>query len=104
MSWICTKCDNQIEYLDFTASTQGWESGSATLSKENTPEGHDRVDDFDYSDSGTDETDNYEYKCPECDREIMLDELDWKDEETNERIYLHKECFNCKMTSSKHSL
>lgn len=101
MPWICPNCENEIEYLDFTASTQGWGSGSAMLKKENNENRNNRIDYTDYNDSGTDETDNFEYKCPECDNNVDPSDLNWKNKETNEIIHLHLSCYKCKKDNKK---
>lgn len=81
--WKCPHCQEDLESLDFNASTRGYECGSAQLSdvKE---EDYDRVVDHDYSDGGTDETYDYEYTCPECEANVSLRELIWKEDEEDE--------------------
>ena len=91
----CPHCNEIIEELGFTASTQGWESGIAILS-DNEEEPYDRVVDYDYADSGTDETDNYEYTCPACSHTIYLRDLIWENDPEEELItYLHIPCYTC---------
>lgn len=100
--WKCPHCEAELEELEFTASTRGWEAGSAFLSKENEEQPGDRILDYDYSDSATDETDDYEYKCPECEHNIHLETLIWiTDNETEEEEkkikHKHENCFDCKL-------
>ena len=82
--WKCPHCESELKKLYFIASTIGWESGSAILSTKEAKT-YDRIVDYDYGDSGTDETDNYEYKCPECDEYIDTDDLIWEGEEETEK-------------------
>ena len=98
--WLCPECEEKIEYLNYQASTTGWESGSADLSETNESEDYRKIENYDYSDSGTNDSDNFDYSCPECDHSIELNQLIWK-EETEEIIHKHKKCFTCKMQNTE---
>ena len=59
MARDCPHCGERIEYLKYTASTRGWETGTVN-----------DHGDFESDDSGTDDTEDYNFYCPECDTQI----------------------------------
>lgn len=81
--WKCPHCNEKIEYLEFIASTKGWESGTVSLSND---ADNRELEDHDYNDSGTDDTYDYEYTCPECSRHIQTEDLIWYIEDEDEEI------------------
>lgn len=85
--WKCPECRRNIEHLNYSANTRGYESGDADLTSEFS-EG-DRIIDWNYQDGETNDTFDYMYNCPECDMEISPDQLLWEDEE-NEEITIKK--------------
>lgn len=86
----CPNCDEKLDELRFTCSTSGWESGSAYLSDEKEENKSDIIQDHESADSGTDDSDSYEYTCPECDSHLNPEDLIWipnddKDDEEDEK-------------------
>lgn len=76
--WKCKYCNEEIDYLNYKAYTEGREYGDAHL--ENPEPGQEpgdevTISDWEYCDSETTETSDYIYSCPECNHDINLDEL-----------------------------
>lgn len=65
MARACPHCGERIDRLKYSCGTTGWETGTVS----------DRGN-WDCDDSGTDDTHNYEYFCPECDTRIR-ESSDW---------------------------
>lgn len=78
MARACPHCGVRIDYLKYTCGTLGWESGTI-----------DDGDNWNYDDSGTEGTHDYEYSCPECDTRLRVSsdwitECDDEDDSENE--------------------
>lgn len=94
MAWKCTNCNSIITQLQYEVSTSSVEWGRARLSNHKPSieeETHPHqlrnamIDDFDYDDHGdTEWTDEPEFRCPECDENISLEELEWEEDEDTE--------------------
>lgn len=69
MARNCPHCGELIDYLKYNARTHGWETGTVSDGGN-----------WDSDDSGTDDTMDYTYYCPECDHEIRHGS-DWIQEE-----------------------
>lgn len=81
MSWYCKHCNKKINDLKYNVNVSSTEYGDANLSEEKV-EPDDMIDDYNYSDSGDTEWDGSPtYRCPECDKEITIEKLIWKDNE-----------------------
>lgn len=94
--WKCPDCHEEIEAVDFSASTRGYETGYASLSEEYEEGGHDRIIDHEYSDGGTDETFDYDYTCPECEAALALSSLEWSEPgDIEPKVYIHQKCYKC---------
>lgn len=103
--WICPSCEEEIDYLEFTASTTGIETGTVTLS-ENEETGGDRLKEEDWNGNSEINESNIEhYQCPECEERYYPSELIWKEEENDnnkkileqkkEKYKNHTSCWMC---------
>lgn len=59
MARNCPHCGASLTFIHYLGHTQGWESGRVSDSGE-----------WDYGDSETTETTDYEFTCPRCDSEL----------------------------------
>lgn len=83
--WKCPHCETKLDQLKYSVGTVSTEYGDATLT-DTRPESQtnrtDMVDDHNHCDDGdTDWDGSPNYECPECDREVGLNELVWFDDE-----------------------
>lgn len=101
--YFCPLCENKIEELNYNASTRGYENGSAILSKIKEENSYIIVD-WDYCNSSTEETDVYEYNCPECDGEIRLSNIIWKDDKEEKEIIDEPEETKHKIITPKNNI
>lgn len=74
----CPHCHEEIDHAFYNASTSGWESGSAYINEDG------QFDDHETNDSESNDTFDYEYRCPECDHSLSEDELEEVIEEGQE--------------------
>lgn len=77
----CPHCQEELEYVNYTANTSGWERGSAKVNNNGD------FADHECEDSETNEASDYEYSCPECDEpleESDLERIEEKEEEEEE--------------------
>ena len=66
----CPHCEVEIETLNFTCDTSGWESGTVHLRGQSLA-----YCDTDTEDSEQTGSNDYEYRCPECDQILSGDEI-----------------------------
>ena len=59
MARECPECGEELTYLNWKCKVSGWESGTV-----------DEDGQWDTADSGTDDSHDYEYECPECHQSI----------------------------------
>lgn len=75
MSKICPHCEKEIEHLlfdcDYNCNTWGKAYGSCDFNGED-----EDFDEHDDRDSGDYNYDDYEYRCPECDHELFIEDFD----------------------------
>jgi hypothetical protein len=82
--WKCPECEHTIEYLQYHVNTTSSEYGTADLSDTN-QEREDRITEFNSDDYGDNNWDGSpEYRCPECDSDVSLNELIWINEDDDE--------------------
>ncbi len=83
--WICPKCKAEIEFLNYNATITGTQYGTVSLSTEAPEDENDiyeRLDNYETDDEQIDQTDNYEYTCPECEDSVSPTRLIWKSEKS----------------------
>ena len=89
--WICPECDEEINHLRYNVNTSGWEGGSADLNDTQSTNPHQIVVDYKCYDSGEEWHGDPNYECPECDNQINLSDLIWKDKDKDEEPELINE-------------
>ena len=60
---ICPECNVEIDCLNYECSTSGWESGSIGIQGNGI--------DWNYENGENEDSDNFEFKCPECDEVLF---------------------------------
>lgn len=83
--WICPECSCEIKHLNYDVDTVSSEYGTADLSDKKPEHARDRVTDHENEDMGdTEWSGSPNYRCPECDNDIDLMDLEWEDEDDEE--------------------
>lgn len=67
----CPECDEELSSLRYRCETTGWEDGEMELNGRDTS-----YCDHHAEDSGTNDTNDYAYECPECGHEFSVREID----------------------------
>lgn len=87
----CPGCEKYTSQLDYSASTYGSEWGTITLTENGEI-------DHNYSDHDNNETNNYEYQCPNCEERYSITKIkenskwikyttQWPDDDTLQELY-----------------
>jgi hypothetical protein len=63
---MCPECSSEVDNLTYECETVGWECGTIRVFNEEV--------DWSFDDSSTEDSNNFRFKCPDCDS-ILFEDL-----------------------------